>query len=214
MNHDHYYAIDAIKLRMVRMDGPYKIYSSRYDSMGTLFHYYNLSPETEIYDSLNYGIFINEEIGYCYPCHSYSANALTQPGEGGTRQKIKSIRLFLVDNKTNMKKEITNLPHGNDSLKSYGWKSTESMYLGGSVGGKTCASNDCSVFTSSSFPNLKSFQDTFNLNEWKIYRGGTDLIFSLGKDIMKSFPQDFTLSMEIEFENGKKISSETKCTKK
>jgi hypothetical protein len=40
------------------------------------------------------------------------------------------------------------------------------------------------------------------------------LIFLLDKGAMKSFPPGFSISLEVEFTNGKKISSDVKCTKK
>ena len=207
---DQHYAIDDIRLRVVQMEGPHYTYSNTPDTTGKLVHYYNLTPETEIHDSLAYGIFITTGIVYCNHCRQFTASALSLPGTEGTKQIIKSLHLFLTDNSDNSQKEITGLFHGNGLLKAFHWNSTERDY----GGTETCATNDCSVFTSSSFSDLKTFQAIFNSNKWEIYNGGSNLIFFFNDDAIKSFPPDFSISMEIEFANGKKVSSITKCLKK
>jgi hypothetical protein len=209
--HEDYYVVKDAQLYLLNFEGPFSIHYDEKDSTSSLINYYKLSPSTKIYDSLVYGIMVSPDIDYCNDCSEYTAFAAIESGLNGTQQKIKRLQLFIIDNVTKRKRDISVLPFGNDSLKIIQWKQ-DSLY---SVFCCGVPCNNCDLNPADSYSNLAAFKDTFNLNRWEGHGliCHKNLIFRFSKETIQTFPQDFDLRLEIEFEGGKKIASEVKAKK-
>ncbi|MEO6243467.1 MAG: hypothetical protein ABIQ40_19215 [Bacteroidia bacterium] len=200
-------------MQLVKLDGPFYNDDIAHNEC---FHYYNVSPQNTVNDSDSYAIIISTEIDYCDNCTAFIANAASEPGLKGTNQKIKKIVLYVVDEKTRSKKEITTLMSGNDSLKYFHWNSSEPFQGarvkdGLNTGSGNCSDHNCYTYKASSYTTLLAFRDTFNLNHCPV---GTEsvgeFIFKFDTETLRSFPVNFTLRLEIIFESGLEVASEAK----
>lgn len=200
----HYYAITDARISVVRMTGPLETKSEK-------IVYYQLKPDSVLRDTGLYSLLVTFELLYCNDCTPYTAHAAAEPGTSGTKQKIDSLNLWLMDG--NVRRDITGELKSIDGVDHYYYEIRD--FSGSKSWSRNCGDHDCMSYSFFPVRTLPDFRDSLNTNSLpKGHIGnGIDLVLGFDSAFTRSLPAACRLKLEVDFEGGHHVEAMTSLRK-